>query len=406
MLVFDMNVILKISSGKLVLLSFLLFLSFSFTQAQVKTFGVGGNLGANMLFGDSRIVNSRIDLNYGFYGLYRTASRLSYKLQIGFGKFGYYRSGSVLKTEFVPVELTGIYALTSNPDFTPFLTAGFGLINYSLDGSEKKTAGMLIGGGGVIAPISSQWSFLFSADMRYTTEDNFNNINLGLKDAYLSFQSGLLYYFKESPQNYKRKKIIEEDKIVAEEEIAHHKDRMEIKNSIENLKNESTKRDYELQEIKNLVISNEKKIDLISDGFGEIKKIVLDLIAQKQPSELNVKQKYIEALYQFEERNYKEAMQNLVFLSENHQNHPLYYNFIYWIGECCFGMGNYESALNSFEQLIKYPNSKVDDALIMQGISYKRIGNESKAKQKFAELIRKYPNSEFADKAEKNLKSY
>ena len=105
-----MIVISKIPSAKFVAfaLSLILFFLFSLANAQVKSFGMGGNLGANMLFGDSRVVNSRININYGVYGLYRTASRLSYKFQIGYGKFGYYRSEGVLETKDIKIRAYNI----------------------------------------------------------------------------------------------------------------------------------------------------------------------------------------------------------------------------------------------------------------------------------------------------------
>ena len=39
-------------------------------DAQEKSLGVGGNLGANALFGDTRVINSKGGINTGIYGLF------------------------------------------------------------------------------------------------------------------------------------------------------------------------------------------------------------------------------------------------------------------------------------------------------------------------------------------------
>ena len=59
---------------------------------QTKSLGIGANIGGNLFFGDSRVLNSKIGLNSGIYGIYQVSPRLDLKLQIGYGKFGIYRN--------------------------------------------------------------------------------------------------------------------------------------------------------------------------------------------------------------------------------------------------------------------------------------------------------------------------
>ena len=51
---------------------------FSFAaNAQEKSLGVGGNIGANALFGDSRVLDSQGGINTGVYGLYQFSPRVN-----------------------------------------------------------------------------------------------------------------------------------------------------------------------------------------------------------------------------------------------------------------------------------------------------------------------------------------
>ena len=76
----------------------------------------------------------------------------------------------------------------------------------------------------------------------------------------------------------------------------------------------------------------------------------------------------------------------------------------YWIGECYNAVGDYREAINAFNLVLNYQTSyKFDDALIMNGVTYLKIGEVELAKKNFQQLVQNYPDSEYAPKAMRYL---
>ncbi|MCX8069023.1 MAG: outer membrane protein assembly factor BamD [Thermodesulfovibrionales bacterium] len=75
------------------------------------------------------------------------------------------------------------------------------------------------------------------------------------------------------------------------------------------------------------------------------------------------------------------------------------------IGNFYFKKESYRAALGRFEGLLKkYPNYKnADQTLYLIGLSYKNLKERDKARAIFKELIEKYPESKFSERAKKEL---
>ena len=196
------------------LLTFLVLLNHG-SMAQITLSKIGLNLGSNLLIGDSKIGNSEISPNFGAFGVFKYSDLLSFKLQTGYGNFGGNFAEKNYSTSFIPVELTGIFTLKQNSNFLPFFHAGMGIIGFTINGSRKYYDGIFIGGTGFSYPISSRFILITSADMRYTTGDDFDNINGGLKDGYFSFQTGIAYNFDNKKEN-DREEFLHKLKIIAQ----------------------------------------------------------------------------------------------------------------------------------------------------------------------------------------------
>lgn len=205
------------------LLAFLVFLNQGLF-AQLSLSKIGLNLGTNLLIGDSKISNSEISPNFGAFGILKHSDFLSFKLQAGYGSFGVNFADNNLSTSFIPVELIGIFTLRQNSNFLPFFHAGIGVFGFTLNGSPKYYDGIIIGGGGFSYPISSRFTLITSVDMRYTTGDDFDNINSGLKDGYFNFQTGVAYNF------YNNKKFDKEDFLHELKIIAQKSDEIYLSN--------------------------------------------------------------------------------------------------------------------------------------------------------------------------------
>ncbi len=80
-------------------------------------------------------------------------------------------------------------------------------------------------------------------------------------------------------------------------------------------------------------------------------------------------------------------------------------NAQFWIGECYFFEQKYESAILEYEKVTKnYPNgNKVPYALLKQGLSFLKLGDNTSAKLLLQEVIKNYPNTSQARIARSNL---
>lgn len=116
------------------------------------------------------------------------------------------------------------------------------------------------------------------------------------------------------------------------------------------------------------------------------------------------KSRYEAALNQFHMRNYRDAISRFQALAASNPRHMLASNCHYWIGESYNAMGDYRSALAAFKTVLSYSTSyKLDDALIMSGLCYLKLGDSGTARTQFQELVSQYPQSEYAPKAMRYL---
>ena len=185
-------------------------------------------------------------------------------------------------------------------------------------------------------------------------------------------------------------------------------------------------KDAQIEELKTLVKIKSQKISLYEAQVAELQKqknsgtqpnyhyatratespTARSISNQRETRTYSVKQRYQNALANFNAKKFHAAISKLTQLSNENPNHRLAGNFIYWIGESYFGLRNYASALEAFKNVAKYKSSpKLDDSLLMSGLCYLKLGDGGKAKQKFQELLQKYPKSEYRGKARRYLQS-
>lgn len=93
------------------------------------------------------------------------------------------------------------------------------------------------------------------------------------------------------------------------------------------------------------------------------------------------------------------------FLDQN-PKHELAANAHYWIGETHYSEKNYESAILSYQEVIKnYPGrEKVVAAMLKQAMAFEAIKDPKSAKYVLKKLIESFPKSEEAKRAKEMLK--
>ncbi len=103
-------------------------------------------------------------------------------------------------------------------------------------------------------------------------------------------------------------------------------------------------------------------------------------------------------------KRYQEAIEVFAMLVSRFPTHALASHCHYWSGEAYFNLGNYQAAIESFNQVLRASLSlKKDNALLMLGRSYLQLNRTEEARRVFNQLIQEYPSSEFVGTAEEML---
>ena len=113
-------------------------------------------------------------------------------------------------------------------------------------------------------------------------------------------------------------------------------------------------------------------------------------------------ERYQEARQDYLNRHYREAIQKFEALLDIDTQNSLSDNCQYWIGECYYGLGNYQQAIIAFEKVFSFPQSNKDDAAQLKlGLCYMRLNDKKRAKAELQKLIDNYPTSEFVSIAKR-----
>ena len=105
------------------------------------------------------------------------------------------------------------------------------------------------------------------------------------------------------------------------------------------------------------------------------------------------------------EEQYAAAAAHFSTFINDHPEHGLADNAVYWLGECHYSEGSFQQAVFVFKSLVKkYPKSeKVPDALLKTGYSYLAIDDTNRAHHFLKQVIKRYPFSPATEKAQEKL---
>jgi tol-pal system protein YbgF len=106
-------------------------------------------------------------------------------------------------------------------------------------------------------------------------------------------------------------------------------------------------------------------------------------------------------------REYEKAATLFRQLADTYPEHTLADNALYWLGECHYARKDYRAAIQAFEEVLnRYPKGgKVPDALLKNAFSRISIGDKEGGRTVLRQLIRDYPFTDAAAKAEARLKT-
>jgi tol-pal system protein YbgF len=114
---------------------------------------------------------------------------------------------------------------------------------------------------------------------------------------------------------------------------------------------------------------------------------------------------YLVAKKAFDQGDYESARQGFENLLRKYPSSPRANNAQFWLGETYYQEKWYEKAILEYQKVIdKYPkDNKVPAALLKQGFAFLSLGDKTNARLVFRELLNKYPGSNEAAVANKKL---
>lgn len=104
---------------------------------------------------------------------------------------------------------------------------------------------------------------------------------------------------------------------------------------------------------------------------------------------------YQDSLALYRAGNYARALEGFTEFLDGGQRPDYVDNALYWIGECHYGMGQYERSVDFFKKIInEMPSAgKVPDAMLKMSLAFERMGQNEKASETLMELLERYPRS-------------
>ncbi len=197
------------------------------------------------------------------------------------------------------------------------------------------------------------------------------------------------------------------DEATAQPQIAAVSQQSEVENvadEVEDLREDLTQKDQEISELRAQLTQKEIKISDLETQTTKSPKVKSYPAGKAGEPSREFKLRYQDALGQFKARNYQTALSIFLELVQNAPVNSLSDNCQYWIGECYYGLVNYNQAISEFERVFSHANSnKSDDAQLKLGLCYLKLGDKVHARAEFSRLLSDYPDSEYRAAAQRHI---
>jgi len=399
---------------------------------------VGVAVGGQKIYCDGA-VGSGIGGGIDIYGKYNISPRFFTRLAIGYGELS---DGTLIfgtsefSTDLVTLDVKGGVNLLTEGNVIPYAYVGAGGFYFHYDGPNPNLKGRFLGGygdasfmlgGGFEIRLNPNMALDFHTDYRFTTGDDLDGINQGKgNDGYLNFRTGITYYLDSSPFSGSSSSLQLSEKSPLDEISGEGfgdspddelnaliegldsygaasdanmamEEYVKLKSRVDQLGDAIRQKELEIEELKSQLMIRKEKI---SDLENNLKKRSGALASSLSADLSDFSSSYEQALQHYYSREFDAAIYMFSMLLETSPTHKLISNCQYWIGESYFGQGDFAQAVDAFQRVLAYDESfKRDDALLMMGRSYIKLGDKQTARQMFDQLMTDFPDSEYYQKA-------
>jgi tol-pal system protein YbgF len=148
------------------------------------------------------------------------------------------------------------------------------------------------------------------------------------------------------------------------------------------------------------ILKQQVTLDLLTKQMADLAK------AKKAEAPAAPDSLYLKGLDSLKAGEVATAREQFIKFLEQNPKHELAANAHYWIGETHYSEKNYESAILSYQEVIKnYPGKdKVVAAMLKQAMAFNEIKDAKSAKYVLKKLVDGFPKSEEAKRAKELLK--
>jgi tol-pal system protein YbgF len=114
---------------------------------------------------------------------------------------------------------------------------------------------------------------------------------------------------------------------------------------------------------------------------------------------------YKSALAKYRSGEYATALAGFEKFMAGGPRHDYQDNGLYWIGECHFGLADYDKAVRYFKRVLdEQPDgNKVPDAMLKMALAFRELGMPEKARGMLEKLTRRYPSTNAGRLGQKKL---
>jgi tol-pal system protein YbgF len=399
----------------------------SHAQNSDSKLGIGANIGLQKPFCD--IQHTGAGLTGSALMRFIMSDKFDFAITVGYGELNDGFDYNSFETSTINADLKINYHLKKTGRFDPYLSLGIGMVNFEYNptkpwalgdptlSGERQTHALAMYGGGFELFLSPKFALNVFADYRFASGDLLDGFESGrYEDGYLNTKLGFTFYMGRG-----RSRALQQpsDDLLALEpvEIDDQQKRYEFEEKLDQLEQEEKDRSMEqyvrlksrVDELSQLINEKENEIDELQATLSSKSQRISQLentltgyspISESRGRDGSFSATYEMALGNFYRRDYRQAITVFDQLKEQYSHHKLASNCQYWIGECQFGLANYQQAADAFHKVFNYSFSyKKDDATLMLGRCYLKLNDPARARSYFQGVIDDYPGSEYVEKA-------
>lgn len=374
--------------------------------------------GGNRIFGESGLKSST-GPSLHLLMLQRFSPKLSVGIKMGYTELdGTTSSGQDFFTELLNMDLIAQYKPIAFDRLRPMVNAGAGLFNFQYLNGDRFFDGEFILGAGLEFIVNRQWSLQLSANHHWTTGKDLDGPGGTARNSYLGITGGVVWNIGErlfaggAPRPELPAEIAEaqitgpetgrEDTVMSKVRVAVPAGSLadSVRIRLQELERRIQAQEQKVETLRRVVEEKREQVARLEQEIAELE----SRISSGQTGDFE--DRYKKALQLYLDHQNEEAIRAFSALVRDFPNHRYVSNCHYWIGEAYFALGDYQQAIISFERVLNYQKSpKLDDALLMLGRSYLKIGDSNQARYYLSRLVSEFPDSEYVEKAKRYLAS-